>query len=82
MRDKVRRKDDARSNHSHKIPKDRDIVAYCSCPNEVTSARVARVFQRKGFTRIRPLLGGIEAWRGQNYPMEYRRKFCPGLPPA
>ena len=53
----------------HEIPRDRDIIVYCSCPNEVTSARVALLLHRKGFTRVRPLLGGIDAWREQNYPM-------------
>ncbi|HWU37227.1 MAG TPA: efflux RND transporter periplasmic adaptor subunit, partial [Candidatus Acidoferrum sp.] len=45
---------------------------YCSCPNEVTSARVALSLQRRGFTRVRPLLGGIDAWRAQNYPVATR----------
>jgi rhodanese-related sulfurtransferase len=52
------------------FPKDRDIIVYCSCPNEVSSARLALRLQRKGFTRVRPLLGGIDAWREQNFPME------------
>ena len=52
------------------FPRDRDIIVYCSCPNEVTAARVALLLQRHGFTRVRPLLGGIDAWREQNYPME------------
>jgi membrane protein DedA with SNARE-associated domain/rhodanese-related sulfurtransferase len=52
------------------FPRDRDIIVYCSCPNEVSSARVALRLQRKGFTRVRPLLGGLDAWREQNYPME------------
>jgi len=50
--------------------KDRDIVVYCSCPNEVSSARLALRLHRKGFTRVRPLLGGIDAWREQKLPME------------
>lgn len=53
----------------NEIPADRDIIVYCSCPNEVTSARVALSLQRKGFTRVRPLLGGIDAWRQNNYPV-------------
>jgi membrane protein DedA with SNARE-associated domain/rhodanese-related sulfurtransferase len=52
------------------IPRDRDIILYCSCPNEVSSARVALLLQRKGFSRVRPLLGGIDAWRERNYPTE------------
>jgi len=56
----------------HEFPHDRDIIVYCSCPNEVTSARMALVFHRSGFTRVRPLLGGIDAWREGNHPMEVR----------
>ena len=60
--------DDVEKRH-HEFPIDRDIIVYCSCPNEVTSARVALSLHRKGFTRVRPLLGGIDAWRESNYPM-------------
>jgi membrane protein DedA with SNARE-associated domain/rhodanese-related sulfurtransferase len=56
----------------HEIPRDRDIILYCSCPNEVTSARVALKLHRRGILRVRPLLGGIDAWRNQNYPIEPR----------
>ena len=54
------------------IPRDREIILYCSCPNEVSSARVALQLHRKGITRVRPLLGGIDVWRDRNYPMEPR----------
>ena len=54
------------------IPRDRDIVLYCSCPNEVTAARVAMLLRRKGLSRVRPLLGGIDAWRERNYPVTPR----------
>lgn len=54
----------------HEFPHDRDIIVYCSCPNEVTSARVALSLQRRGFTHVRPLLGGIDAWRRNNYPTQ------------
>jgi membrane protein DedA with SNARE-associated domain/rhodanese-related sulfurtransferase len=50
------------------FPRDREIIVYCSCPNEITAARVALLLQRHGFTRVRPLLGGIDAWREKNYP--------------
>jgi membrane protein DedA with SNARE-associated domain/rhodanese-related sulfurtransferase len=56
--------------HRERLPHDRDIVLYCSCPNEVTSARVALALRRHGFTRVHPLLGGIETWRQHSYPME------------
>jgi membrane protein DedA with SNARE-associated domain/rhodanese-related sulfurtransferase len=54
----------------YELPRDRDIIVYCSCPNEVSSAKVALRLQRKGFTRVRPLLGGIDAWRERRHPME------------
>jgi membrane protein DedA with SNARE-associated domain/rhodanese-related sulfurtransferase len=53
----------------HEIPRDREVIVYCSCPNEVSSARVALLLHRKGVTRVRPLLGGIDAWRQLNYPV-------------
>jgi len=61
---------DKLENCSQQMPRDRDIIVYCACPNEVTSARFALLLKRKGFTRIRPLLGGIDAWRKQQYPTE------------
>ena len=60
------------------FPKDREIIVYCSCPNEVSSARLALRLQRQGFTRVRPLLGGIDAWRELNYPMQLRTAAVPG----
>ncbi len=56
----------------HEIPRDRDIVLYCACPNEVTSARSALLLKKNGIHRVRPLAGGIEAWRDRNFPLEVR----------
>jgi rhodanese-related sulfurtransferase len=53
------------------IPRDRDIILYCSCPNEVSSARVALRLHRNGILRVRPLLGGVDAWIGHNYPTDF-----------
>jgi rhodanese-related sulfurtransferase len=30
---------------------------------------VALVLRRKGVTRIRPLLGGLDGWRERGYPL-------------
>jgi membrane protein DedA with SNARE-associated domain/rhodanese-related sulfurtransferase len=54
----------------HEIPRDRDVVLFCACPNEVTSAKMALLLKRNGITRVRPLVGGVEAWRTRNYPLE------------
>jgi membrane protein DedA with SNARE-associated domain/rhodanese-related sulfurtransferase len=52
------------------IPRDRDIVLYCTCPSEATSAKVAMDLKRIGITKVRPLQGGLKAWQDQGYPMD------------
>ena len=54
----------------HEFTSEREIVIYCSCPNEISSARLAMLLQSKGLKRVRPLLGGIDAWREHNYPLQ------------
>jgi membrane protein DedA with SNARE-associated domain/rhodanese-related sulfurtransferase len=51
------------------IPRDREIVLFCACPNEVTAARLALILRSKGITRIRPLSEGYEGWRSRGFPM-------------
>ncbi|HVA94893.1 MAG TPA: VTT domain-containing protein [Candidatus Dormibacteraeota bacterium] len=51
------------------IPRDREIVLFCACPNEVTAARLALLLRSKGITRIRPLAEGYEGWRRRGFPM-------------
>ena len=33
-------------------------------------AIVAFLLYKRGITRVRPLLGGMDAWRERNYPLE------------
>jgi membrane protein DedA with SNARE-associated domain/rhodanese-related sulfurtransferase len=56
----------------HEIPRDREIVLYCTCPNEVSSARTALLLKKKGIHRVRPLEGGLDAWRERKFPVERR----------
>jgi membrane protein DedA with SNARE-associated domain/rhodanese-related sulfurtransferase len=57
--------------HRHgEIPRDRDIILYCACPNEVTAARMALMLKRNGIKRVRPLVGGVQAWRERDFPLE------------
>ena len=42
------------------IPRDREIILFCACPNEVTAARLALLLRSKGITKIRPLAEGYE----------------------
>jgi membrane protein DedA with SNARE-associated domain/rhodanese-related sulfurtransferase len=52
------------------IPRDRDVILFCACPNDATAARMALILKRKGVLRVRPLAGGIDAWRELAYPLE------------
>jgi membrane protein DedA with SNARE-associated domain/rhodanese-related sulfurtransferase len=52
------------------FPDDREIVVYCSCPNEVSARRAAQILLQKGYRRVRPLAGGIDAWVKAGYPVE------------
>ncbi|MFN7919588.1 MAG: DedA family protein/thiosulfate sulfurtransferase GlpE [Bryobacteraceae bacterium] len=51
------------------LPRDCDIVLYCTCPNETTSARVALALKKHGVERVFPLEGGFEAWVERGYPV-------------
>ncbi|HUH55436.1 MAG TPA: rhodanese-like domain-containing protein, partial [Rhodanobacter sp.] len=46
----------------HDIPPDHELVIYCSCPNEVSAAKAAKLLMALGYRRVRPLLGGLDAW--------------------
>lgn len=52
------------------IPRDRDIVLYCTCPSEETSAKIALELRRMGILRVRPLRGGLQGWKDAGYPLE------------
>jgi membrane protein DedA with SNARE-associated domain/rhodanese-related sulfurtransferase len=47
-----------------------EVIVYCACPNEASAAGVAKKLMRAGFTRVRPLAGGIEAWVEKGYGVE------------
>jgi membrane protein DedA with SNARE-associated domain/rhodanese-related sulfurtransferase len=56
--------------HVADLPRDREIILYCSCPNEASAAQVAKLLMNHGFVRVRPLLGGLEAWIAAGLPVE------------
>jgi membrane protein DedA with SNARE-associated domain/rhodanese-related sulfurtransferase len=51
------------------ISPETEIVVYCACPNEASAAVAARHLKRAGFKKIRPLLGGVEAWVGAGHQL-------------
>jgi membrane protein DedA with SNARE-associated domain/rhodanese-related sulfurtransferase len=56
--------------HIRELPRDREIVLYCTCPNEASAAKVARMLMGYGFRRVRPLYGGLDAWIAAGYAVE------------
>ncbi len=52
------------------LDRDRHIVVYCSCPDDVTAAQVAKQFIANGFHRARPLRGGLDAWNAHQQARE------------
>lgn len=53
----------------HEVPRDRDVVLYCTCPNEASSVAAAIKLRHYGITRVRPLDGGFHGWREREFPL-------------
>jgi len=62
------------------LPRDREVVAYDSDPDEIVSAGVAAQLIRQGY-RARALQGGIAGWIAANYPTE-TKEAPKAAPPA
>ena len=54
----------------HDVSLDQELVIYCNCPNEATSASAARALMAKGYRHVRPLQGGLDAWGAAGYPVQ------------
>lgn len=63
------------------LPRDEDVVVYCTCPGEKTSRIVLRRALELGFSRVKFLTGGLAAWKNKGYPVEpYRESFRLSVP--
>lgn len=51
------------------IPRSQQVVLYCACPGEFTSAGVALALRQKGIEDVRPLAGGLQGWRDRGFPV-------------
>jgi membrane protein DedA with SNARE-associated domain/rhodanese-related sulfurtransferase len=51
------------------VPKDKEIVLYCTCVREATSVRVARVLAEQGY-KVSVIAGGLRAWKKAGLPLE------------
>jgi membrane protein DedA with SNARE-associated domain/rhodanese-related sulfurtransferase len=60
------------SMRTPEFPENREIIFYCACPNEASAALAARKLMDRGYTRVRPLRGGLDAWAAAGYELEHR----------
>lgn len=51
------------------IPKNREVVLFCTCPSEAISAKAALELRKAGVTQVRPLYGGYDEWKKRGYPL-------------
>ena len=61
---------DALAARHAEIPRDRDIVLFCTCPSEATAAKTALTLRRLGIERVRPLRGGYDEWKRLGFPLD------------
>ena len=52
------------------VPINQEMVIYCSCPNEVSAAKAAKGLMVQGYRKVRPLLGGLDAWADAGYAVD------------
>jgi membrane protein DedA with SNARE-associated domain/rhodanese-related sulfurtransferase len=65
------------SRHLAELPRDREIVVYCTCPSEASAARVAKLLINHGFKEVRPLHGGLDAWIEAGYAVDGTQQARP-----
>lgn len=54
------------------VSRDREIVTYCSCPQDESSIAAAQILKSSGFKRVRVLQGGWQQWLRISGPVEPR----------
>ncbi|HVY92070.1 MAG TPA: rhodanese-like domain-containing protein [Bryobacteraceae bacterium] len=59
----------ALTDEAAQLPRDREIVLYCTCIRESTSAHVARMLEERGL-KVWVLEGGFRAWKKAGLPVE------------
>lgn len=61
---------DALALRHGEIPRDRDVVLFCTCPSEATAAKTAMTLHKLGIERVRPLRGGYDEWKRLGFPLD------------
>jgi len=50
------------------VPKDRELIFYCACPNEKSAAIRAIRYARHGWWNVKVLDGGVNGWEDAGLP--------------
>jgi rhodanese-related sulfurtransferase len=50
------------------LPKSQEIIFFCAWPAEGSAAGQAAKYRAQGFTNVKALKGGVEAWTAAGYP--------------
>lgn len=66
---------DALAARHNEIPRDRDVVLFCTCPSEATAAKTAMTLHKLGIERVRPLRGGYDEWKRLGFPLDEVTSF-------
>ena len=59
------------------LPKEKDLVVYCTCASDETSRTVLHRALAMGFLRIKFLKGGLQGWRAKRLPGRAVHKTLP-----
>ena len=50
------------------LPKDKPLIAYCTCPHDEAAIEAVQIMQHGGMTNARVLHGGLQEWTRLGYP--------------
>ena len=56
------------------LPRNGEIVTYCTCPKDEASITAAQILRESGFTNVRVLQGGWNEWMKANGPVQPRAR--------
>jgi len=56
------------------LPRNGEIVTYCTCPKDEASIQAAQILRESGFKNVRVLQGGWNEWMKANGPVEPRAR--------
>jgi rhodanese-related sulfurtransferase len=51
------------------LPKTQEIIFYCAWPAEASAAGQAAKYRGQGFTKVKALKGGVDAWTAAGYSL-------------